>query len=176
MGSYASLYFDNIQVDWEKNAAPSVCRILFRPLDFLQVPLRKLPPHLRAFYRRGRYFGPETQIYSVLTGSAVAAERRLSILGYSRSRAEEAWNSARTELVLQAEEEEDGPDEFRRAKKAIAYKEWQRKYTKILKDKATENEDKSAETFLFLGALNLTEMADDPLMWIAMRLYAFEPT
>ncbi len=84
MGSEASLYFDNIQVDWEKNAAPSACRILFRRLDFLQVPLRKLPPDLRAFYKRGRYFRPETQIYSVLVGSAAAGERRLSILGYSQ--------------------------------------------------------------------------------------------
>jgi hypothetical protein len=147
MGSEASLYFDNIQVDWEKNAAPSACRILFLRLDFLQVPLRKLPPDLRAFYKRGRYFGLETQIYSVLVGSAAAAERRLSILGYSRSRAEEAWNSARVELVQQAEEEEDGPDEFRRAKRAIAnqfsvlsYKEWQGLYAKRLRDKTNGNE------------------------------------
>jgi hypothetical protein len=73
MGSYAGLYFDNIPVDWEKNAAPSVCRILFRPSDFLEVPLRKLPAHLRAFYKGGHYFGPVTQIYSVLHGSAAAA-------------------------------------------------------------------------------------------------------
>lgn len=182
MGSEASLYFDNIQVDWEKNAAPSACRILFRRLDFLQLPLRKLPPDLRAFYKRERYFGSETQIYSVLVGSAAAAERRLSILGYSRSRAEEAWNSARVELIQQAEEEEDGPDEFRRAKRAIAnqfavlsYKEWQGLYAKRLREK-TNGKDRSAEAFLFLRALDLTEMANDPLIWIAIQLYALEPS
>jgi hypothetical protein len=38
MGGYSGLYFDNIQVDCEEDATPSVCRILFRPADFLQVP------------------------------------------------------------------------------------------------------------------------------------------
>ena len=37
MGSYSRFYFDNIEVDWEKNAALSVCRILFNRTDFLQV-------------------------------------------------------------------------------------------------------------------------------------------
>jgi hypothetical protein len=96
MGSYSGLYFDNIQVDCEEDAAPSVCRILFRPADLLQVPLRKLPVHLRAYCKRVYDFDSNSQIYSVLYGSAAAAERRLSILGYSRARAEEAWNSARS--------------------------------------------------------------------------------
>jgi hypothetical protein len=79
MGSYVGLYFDNIQIDWEKNAAPSVCRILFRPSDFLQVPFRKPPAHLRAFYKREHYFDSNPQIYNVLYDSAAAAERRLGI-------------------------------------------------------------------------------------------------
>jgi hypothetical protein len=182
MGSYAGLYFDNVQVDWEKDAAPSLCRILFRPSDFQQVPLRKLPAHLRAFYKRAGYC-PDSHIYSVLYGSAVAAERRLSILGYSQSRAEEAWNSAKTEVLRNAGQDEDPSYEnLRKMRKEMAerfgsilYDEWQQKYTEILKAKANGNQDNSAETFLFLESLRLTEMVSDPLMWVAMQLYAFEP-
>src|ERR1700680_701287 len=103
MGIDAELYFDNIQVDWGINPKLSVCRILFRPSDFQQVPLRKLPGHLRALHKRGYYFDSNPQAYSVLYGSAAAAERRLSILAYSRARVEQAWNSAKTELRLNAE-------------------------------------------------------------------------
>jgi hypothetical protein len=45
-------------------------------------------------------------MYSVLSGSAAAAERRLSILG-SRARAEEAWNSAKIELIEDAKQDGD---------------------------------------------------------------------
>ena len=81
MDSYGKLYFDNIEVDWEEDQAPSVCRVLFRPSDFLQVPFRKLPAHLRALEKKAREFYdliPES--YSVLCCSASAAECRLSIL------------------------------------------------------------------------------------------------
>jgi hypothetical protein len=184
MGSYAGLYFDNIQANCDEDAAPSVFRILFSPSDFLQISRRKLPAHLRAFYKRGRYyFGPDSQIYSVLYGLAAAAERRLSILGYSRSRAEEAWNSAKIELIENAERDGDPSYENLRAMRkamadrfgAISYNEWQKKYTDIFRAKANGHEDNSAETFLFLEGLRLTEMASDPLMWVAIQLYAFEP-
>ena len=69
MGSYSGVYFDNIMVDCEEDAAPSVFRILFRPADFLQVPLRKLPNHLRAYCKRTYDFDSNSQIYSVLCGS-----------------------------------------------------------------------------------------------------------
>src|SRR6516165_3107923 len=111
MGIDAELYFDNIQVEWAIQLAQlsefpelSVCRILFRPSDLQQVPLRKLPAHLRALLKRGYYFDHNPQAYHVLSGSAAAAERRLSILGYSRARAEEAWNSAKAEVLLKAEQ------------------------------------------------------------------------
>lgn len=162
----------------------SVSRILFRPSDFQQVPLRKLPAHLRALHKKGYYFDSNPQAYSVLHGSAAAAERRLSILGYSRPRAEEAWNSAKTEVLLKAEQDENGSDEtLRRVHQKIAnlfdpisYKEWQKKYAEIQIAKANGREDNSAETFLFLRGLDSTEIADDPLMWVAIQLYAFEPT
>ena len=87
MGIDAELYFDNIQVEWAIQLAQlsefpelSVCRILFRPSDLQQVPLRKLPAHLRALLKRGYYFDHNPRAYHVLSGSAAAAERRLSIL------------------------------------------------------------------------------------------------
>jgi hypothetical protein len=86
-----------------------VCRILFRPAEFLQVPLRKLPARLRAYCKRAYDFHSNQHIYSVLYRSATAAQRRLSILGYSHARAEEAWNSAKIELIETAEQEEDDP-------------------------------------------------------------------
>ena len=107
MGGYSGLYFDNIQVDCEEDATLSVCRILFRPADFLQVPLRKLPAHLRAYCKRVYALDSYSPVYSVLCGSAAAAERRLSILGYSRARAEEAWNSAKIELIEDAKQDGD---------------------------------------------------------------------
>jgi hypothetical protein len=150
MGIDSELYFDNIQVDWGINATMSVCQILFRPSDFLQVPLRKLPTRLRAFCKR--YFEPESQMYSVLCGPATAAERRLSILGYSRSRAEEAWNSAKTELLLNAEQDKDPSYEnLGKMRKemanrfgTISYSEWQKKYADILRSKANGHRDNSA--------------------------------
>jgi hypothetical protein len=177
MGSYSGLYFDNIQVDCEEDAAPSVCRILFRPADFLQVPLRKLPNHLRA-YCKSVY---DLQIYSVLHGSAAAAERRLSILGYSRARAEQAWNSAKIELIENAAQDRDDHtyESLHKMRKAVAHKfgpisydEWQKKCTEILR--ARTNGIRHAEIF-FLEGLHHTDMARDPLMWAAMQLYAFEP-
>src|ERR1700758_5121509 len=111
MGSYSGLYFDNIQVDCEDEAAPSVCRILFRPGDFLQVPLRKLPAHLRAYCKSVYALDSNSPIYSVLYSSAAADEGRLGILGYSRARAEEAWNSAKIELVEKAEQDGDDPSD-----------------------------------------------------------------
>jgi hypothetical protein len=63
------LYFGNIRVDWEEEAAPYVCRILFRPSDFLQLSRRKLPAHLRALYT-STLIRPDSQIYSILHGSA----------------------------------------------------------------------------------------------------------
>ena len=184
MGINAELYFDNIQGDWGIGPELSVCRILFRPSDFQQLPLRKLPAHLRALHKRGYYFNSSPQAYSVLYGSAGAAERRLSILGYSRSRAEEAWNSAKTEVLLSAEQDEDSCNEtLRRMHQgiaslfdAISYKEWQTKYAGIVRANAKGNVDNSAETYIFLNGLNLTEIASDPLMWVAIQLYAFEPT
>lgn len=178
MGIDAELYFDNIQVEWGINPELYVSRVLFRPSDFQkQVPLRKLPAHLRALLKRGDYFDS----YSVLYGSAAAAERRLSILGYSRARAEEAWNSAKAEVLLNAEQEED--EALRRVGQkiaslfdAISYKEWQTKYAEIQRAKANGRGDNSAETFLFLRGLVSTEIANDPLMWIAIQLYALEPT
>jgi hypothetical protein len=191
MGIGAELYFDNIQVEWgiiqvEWRINPllsgfkelSVSRILFRPSDFLQrVPLRKLPAHLRALLKRGNYFDS----YSLLYGSAAAAQRRLSILGYSRARAEEAWNSAKAEMLAKAEQEEN--ETVRRVHQkianifdAISYKEWQTKYAEIHRAKADGRSDNSAETFLFLRGLDSTEIANDPLMWVAIQLYAFEPT
>ncbi|HEY2541077.1 MAG TPA: HEPN/Toprim-associated domain-containing protein [Stellaceae bacterium] len=186
----AELYFDNIQVDWaihpELSAFPElwVCRILFRPSDFQQVPLRKLPTHLRALHKRGYYFDSNPQAYSVLCGSAAAAERRLSILGYSRARAEEAWSSAKAEVLLKAEQDEDGSDEtLRRMHQGIAnlfdpisYKEWQTKYAEIQRTKSNGRGDNSAETFIFLRGLDSTEIANDPLMWVAIQLYALAPT
>jgi hypothetical protein len=160
-----------------------VCRILFSPSDFLQVPLRKLPAHLRAYYKREYDFDTNSQIYSVLGGSAAAAERRLSILGYSRARAEETWNSAKIELIENAElDGNPSYENLREMRKAIAhrfgsisYDEWQKKYAGILTAKANGNSDNSAETFLFIAGLGSTKMASDPLMWAAMQLYAFEP-
>ena len=184
MGSYSGFYFGNIEVDCEEDAAPSVFRILFRPADFLQVPLRKLPNHLRAYCKRAYDFDSNSQIYSVLCGSAAAAERRLSILGYSRVRAEEAWNSAKNELIKGVEQDGDEPsnESLRKLREGMAhrfgllsYKEWQKKYTGILRDRANGVWDNSAETFLFLEGLRHTDMARDPLMWAAMQLYAFEP-
>jgi hypothetical protein len=171
-------------VDCEEDAAPSVFRILFRPADFLQVPLRKLPNHLRAYCKRTYDFDSNSQIYSVLCGSASAAERRLRILGYSRARAEEAWNSARIELIEAAEQDGDNlsDESLRKLREGMAqrfgplsYDEWQKKYNSILTDRAKGIWDNSAETFLFLDGLRLTDMARDPLMWAAMQLYAFEP-
>jgi HEPN/Toprim N-terminal domain 1 len=184
MGIDAELYFDNVQADWGINAELSVCRILFRPSDFQQVPLRKLPAHLRALHKRGYYFDSNPQAYSVLYGSAAAAERRLSILGYSRARVEEAWNSAKTEMLLNAEQDDDSSHEaLSKMKRKIAsqfdvisYKEWQTKYAEIQRAKANGRGDNSAETFIFLRSLDLTEIANDPLMWVAIQLYAFEPT
>ena len=183
MRSYSGLYFDNIQVDCEEDAAPSMCRILFRPADFLQLPLRKLPAHLRAYCRSQYDLNSYSPIYSVLSGSAAAAERRLSILGYSRARAEEAWNSAKNELIKDAEQDGDPSDEsLRKLREGMAqrfgplsYDEWQKRYTSILRDRANGIWDNSAETFLFLEGLRHTNMASDPLMWAAMQLYAFEP-
>jgi hypothetical protein len=183
MGSDVGLYFDNIQVDCEEDGAPSVCRILFRPSDFQQVPRRKLPAHLRAYCKRLYDFDSNSQIYCVLFGSAAAAERRLSILGYSRARAAEAWNSAKAEVLLKAEQDEDGSNEtLRRIHQGIAnlfdpisYKEWQTKYAEIQRAKANGRGDNSAETFKFLRGLDLTEIANDPLMWVAIQLYALEP-
>lgn len=181
MGGYSGLYFDNIQVDCEEDATLSVCRILFRPADFLQVPLRKLPAHLRAYCKRVYALDSYSPIYSVLCGSAAAAERRLSILGYSRARAEEAWNSAKIELIEDAEQGGGDPSlgKLRKGQAhrfgPLSYDEWQKKYTGILRDRANDIWDNSAETFLFLEGLRHTNMASDPLMWAAMRLYAFEP-
>ena len=59
---------------------------------------------------------------------------------------------------------------------AISYKEWQTKYAGIVRANAKGNVDNSAETYIFLNGLNLTEIASDPLMWVAIQLYAFEPT
>jgi len=182
MWSNAKLYFDNIEVDWEEDEAPSVCRVLFRPSDFLQVPFRKLPAHLRAFEKEAReYYDVIQESYSVLCSSAAAAERRLSILGYSRGRAEEAWNSAKTEALLKAEQD-NSSETLREMNLAIAdlfdtisYKEWQTKYTEILRAKASGANDNSDETFIFLRSLNPTEVRD-PLMWVAIQLYALEPT
>jgi hypothetical protein len=122
-------------------------------------------------------------IYSVLSGSAAAAERRLSILGYSRARAEEAWNSAKIELIEAERDGDDRSDEsLRKLRKGMAhrfgtlsYDEWQKKYTSILRDRANGIWDNSAETFLFREGLRHTNMVSDPLMWAAMQLYAFEP-
>ena len=123
-------------------------------------------------------------IYSVLSGSAAAAERRLSILGYSRARAEEAWNSAKIELIEDAGQDGDDSshESLRKLREGMAhrfgplsYDEWQKKYTSILRDRANGIWDNSAETFLFLEGLRHTNMASDPLMWAAMQLYAFEP-
>jgi hypothetical protein len=184
MGSYSGLYFDNIQVDCEEDAAPSMCRILFRPADFLQLPLRKLPAHLRAYCRSQYDLNSYSPIYSVLSGSSAAAERRLSILGYSRARAEEAWNSAKIELIEDAGQDGDDSshESLRKLREGMAhrfgplsYDEWQKKYTSILRDRANGIWDNSAETFLFLEGLRHTNMASDPLMWAAMQLYAFEP-
>jgi hypothetical protein len=169
------LYFGNIRVDWEEEAAPYVCRILFRPSDFLQLSRRKLPAHLRALYT-STLIRPDSQIYSILHGSAAAAECRLSILGYSRSRAEEAWNSAKTEVLLNAERDEDSSDEFLRSlyKKianffnTISYKQWQTRY---INDKLYKNGYNSAEVYL-----SVTQMASDPLMLIAVQFYALQPT
>jgi hypothetical protein len=72
MGSYSGLYFDNIQVDCEDEAALFVCRMLFRPADFLQVPLRQLPAHLRAYCKRVYALDSYSPIYSVLSGSAAS--------------------------------------------------------------------------------------------------------
>jgi hypothetical protein len=68
------------------------------------------------------------------------------------------------------------PDKYWFPGSAISYKEWQTKYAGIVRAKAKGNVDNSAETFLFLNGPNLTEMASDPLMWVAIQLYAFEPT
>ncbi len=183
MGRYSGIYFDNIQVDCEEDAARSVCRILFRPTDLLQVPLGKLPAHLRA-YCKSVYDFDNSQIYSVLCGSAEGAARRLSILGYSRARAEEAWNSAKIELIENAEQDDHDPsyESLRKMRRGMAhrfsplsYHEWQNKYTGILRAKANGIKDNSAETFLFLESLRHTDMASDPLMWAAMQFYAFEP-
>jgi hypothetical protein len=112
------------------------------------------------------------------------AERRLSILGYSRARAEEAWNSAKIELIEDAEQDGDDPphESLRKLRKGMAhrfgplwYDKWQKKYTSILRDRGNGIWDNSAETFLFLEGLRYTDMARDPLMWAAMQLYAFEP-
>jgi len=179
MGSYSGLYFDNIQVDCEDEAAESVCRILFRPADFLQVPLRKVPAHLRAHCKSAYAWALDS--YSVLSGSAAAAERRLSILGYSRARAEKAWSLAKIELIEDAEQGGDDPSlgKLRKGQAhrfgPLSYDEWQKKYTGILRDRANGIRDNSAETFLFLEGLRHTNMASDPLMWAAMQLYAFEP-
>jgi hypothetical protein len=146
----------------------------------LQVPLRKLPAHLREYCKRIY----DLQIYSVLHGSAAAAERRLSILGYSRARAEEAWNSAKNELMEDAEQDGNNPSDesLRKLREGMAqrfaplsYDEWQKEYTSILRDRANGIWDNSAETFLFLEGLRHTNMGSDPLMWAAMQLYAFEP-
>ena len=159
MGSYSGLYFDNIQVDCEEDAAPSMCRILFRPADFLQLPLRKLPAHLRAYCRSQYDLNSYSPIYSVLSGSSAAAERRLSILGYSRARAEEAWNSAKIELIEDAGQDGDDSshESLRKLREGMAhrfgplsYDEWQKKYTSILRDRANSIWDNSAETFYFL--------------------------
>jgi hypothetical protein len=160
-----------------------VCRVLFTPSDFLQVPFRKLPAHLRAFEKEAReYYDVIQESYSVLCSSAAAAERRLSILGYSRGRAEEAWNSAKTEVLLEAEQYNSPHETLREMNRAIAglldaisYKEWQTKYTEILRAKASGANDNSDETFIFLRSLNSTEVRD-PLMWVAIQLYALEPT
>jgi hypothetical protein len=124
-------------------------------------------------------------LYSIIYSSADVAERRLGILGYSRPRAEEAWNLAKTEVLLDAERYDDSSDETLRKMyrskarqfEAISYKEWQAKYAKILREKAAGNYDNSADTFIFLEGLDSTkEMMDDPLMWIAIQLYAIEPS
>jgi HEPN/Toprim N-terminal domain 1 len=173
----SSLYFDNIQVEWGINPELYVSRVLFRPSDFQQVPLQKLPAHLRALLKGGDYFDS----YSVLYGSAAAAERRLSILGYSRARAEEAWNSAKAEVLQNAKQGEKETLRRRHQKipslfDAISYNEWQTKYAEIQRAKANGRGDNSAETCLFLRGLDSTKIANDPLMWIAIQLYALEPT
>ena len=141
MGSYSGFYFDNIEVDCEEDAAPSVFRIVFRPADFLQVPLRKLPNHMRAYCKRAYDFYSNSQIYSVLRGSAAAAECRLSILGYSRARAEEAWNSAKNELIEDAKQDGDNPSDesLRKLREGMAqqfaplsYGEWQNTFARLL--------------------------------------------
>jgi hypothetical protein len=183
MGSEAELYFDNIPVDWAKNAAPEVCRVLFKPSDFLQVPFRKLPAHLRAFEKKAReYYDVIPKSYSVLCCSASAAERRLSILGYSRERAEEAWHSAKTDVLLKVQQYNGSVDTLRDLYQAeadlidaISYKEWQTKYAEILKAKPSGANDNSDETFIFLHSLGSHEV-HDPIMWAAIQLYALEPT
>ena len=143
-----------------------------------------MPAHLRALHKRGYYFDSNPQAFSVLYGSAAAAERRLSILGYSRARAEEAWNSAKAEVLQKAEQDGDGSNEtLRRVHEKIAnlfdpisYKEWQTRYAEIQRAKANGGGDNSADTFIFLRGLDSTEIADDPLMWVAIQLYAVEPT
>jgi hypothetical protein len=188
MGTDAELYFDNIQVDWAIDpplyASPElyVCPILFRPSDFQQVPLWKLPVHLRALHK-SQHLDSYPQA-SVLYGSAAAAERRLSILGYSRARAEEAWNSAKAEVLLKAVQDEDGSDgtlrrlyqETANIFDPISYKEWQTKFAEIQRAKANGRGDNSYQTFIFLRGLNVTDILNDPLMWVAIQLYALEPT
>jgi hypothetical protein len=46
----------------------------------------------------------------------------------------------------------------------MSYKKWQEKYSDILSVRANGITDNSAETYLFINGLNLTEMATDPLM------------
>ena len=109
MGSNAELYFDNTQGDWGKGAAairlPDPIQPIGLPCSFRCGSCR--PTRVRSI-REDSYFGSQPRrAYSVLYGSAAAAERRLSILGYSRSRAEEAWNSAKTEVLLSAEQDDD---------------------------------------------------------------------
>jgi hypothetical protein len=188
MGSDAELYFDNIQVDWAvstlyESPELDVCPILFRPSDFRQVPLRRLPVHLRAFHKSEHDPYPQA---SVLYGSAAAAERRLSILGYSRSRAEEAWNSAKAEVLLKATQAEDGSESANRLRRfyqeranlfdPISYNEWLRKFAEIQRAKADGRRGNSDQTFIFLRGLESTDSLNDPLIWVAIQLYALEPT
>jgi HEPN/Toprim N-terminal domain 1 len=184
MGSEAALYFENVQVDWEKNAAPLVCKILFRPSDFLQLSFGELRECMRSVYEKGYPTDdPQEQTFIVLYGSITAAERRLSILGYSRSRAEEAWNEAKTEVVLEAARDENiRDDHYQKALMAnadrlekLSYQQWQEEYARVLRDKANGIYDNSAQTHMFMHSLDVTEMAADPIMWAAIQLYAVNP-
>jgi hypothetical protein len=98
MGSYAGLYFDALQIDWSKNAAPELWPVLFAPEHFF----RRAPSNAHRDVRRAlnhEWRDSDWSEYFYFRADTRSVWDRLAVLGYCEALVRDLWAQSRTESI-----------------------------------------------------------------------------